>query len=160
MLVTAAAVVAKSLIPDTGQILSYTNTFGEDHDYTINPPSYTVSANGTVTDNVTGLVWQQDDNTSRNLGGATTYCNDLALAGYFDWRLPSVGELLGVVDYGRSFPAINQMVFPGVKMDWYWTSTTRVESTGTVWGVDFNRGFVVPLVSTEILPARCTRGGK
>jgi len=28
-------------VPDTGQTQSYTNTFGEDHDYTINQPSYT-----------------------------------------------------------------------------------------------------------------------
>ncbi|MBW2219001.1 MAG: hypothetical protein JRF40_05865, partial [Deltaproteobacteria bacterium] len=28
-------------VPDTGQTTSYTDTFGEDADYTINPPSYT-----------------------------------------------------------------------------------------------------------------------
>ena len=33
---------------------SYTSTFGEDADYTINPPAYTVNGNGTVTDQVTG----------------------------------------------------------------------------------------------------------
>ena len=57
--------------PDTGQTNSYTDTFGEDSDYTINPPSYTkLGFNGvefpvTATpatgwimtkDNVTGLI--------------------------------------------------------------------------------------------------------
>ena len=28
-------------VPDTGQTQSYAETFGEDSDYTINPPSYT-----------------------------------------------------------------------------------------------------------------------
>ena len=58
-------------VPDTGQTKSYTNTFGEDHDYTINQPSYTKLAAGgiplpdnatewaMVRDEVTGLVWEE-----------------------------------------------------------------------------------------------------
>ena len=57
-------------IPDTGQTGSYTDTFGEDSDYLINPPSYTkLDVNGNdlpdsaaswvmVRDNVTGLIWE------------------------------------------------------------------------------------------------------
>ena len=57
-------------VPDTGQTQSYTDTFGEDSDYTINPPSYTkLDAQGNdladsaaswvmVRDNVTGLIWE------------------------------------------------------------------------------------------------------
>ena len=57
-------------LPDTGQTLSYTDTFGEDSDYLINPPSYTkLDAGGNdlpdsaaewvmVRDNVTGLIWE------------------------------------------------------------------------------------------------------
>ncbi|MFH0730031.1 MAG: hypothetical protein V2B19_27275 [Pseudomonadota bacterium] len=57
-------------IPDTGQTISYTETFGEDSDYSVNPLSYTkLDANGNVLpdsasscwamvkDNMTGLVW-------------------------------------------------------------------------------------------------------
>ncbi|MBN2107933.1 MAG: DUF1566 domain-containing protein [Deltaproteobacteria bacterium] len=58
-------------VPDTGQTQSYTNTFGEDHDYTINQPSYTKLAAGCtglpvnaadwamVYDGITGLVWEE-----------------------------------------------------------------------------------------------------
>jgi hypothetical protein len=57
-------------LPDTGQITSHTETFGEDSDYTRNPPAYTkLDANGNelepcaaqwamVRDDVTGLVWE------------------------------------------------------------------------------------------------------
>jgi Protein of unknown function (DUF1566) len=57
-------------IPDTGQTTSYTNTFGEDSDYTINAPSYTkLDASGNdlpdsatswtmIRDNLTGLIWE------------------------------------------------------------------------------------------------------
>ncbi len=69
---------AKGVIPDTGQIVSYTDTSGEDSDYTIDPPSYTkLDANGQalpdkavswsmVKDNVTGLIWELK-NTSDNV---------------------------------------------------------------------------------------------
>ena len=53
------AIVFAWPVPDTGQTQSYTNTFGEDPDYTINPHSYTDLGNGIVRDNVTGLEWQQ-----------------------------------------------------------------------------------------------------
>ncbi|MFH0730516.1 MAG: DUF1566 domain-containing protein [Pseudomonadota bacterium] len=57
-------------LPDTGQTTSYTDTFGEDSDYSIRPPSYTkLDETGTplaedapgwamVRDNVTGLIWE------------------------------------------------------------------------------------------------------
>ena len=45
-------------LPDTGQTQSYTDTFGEDSDYTINPPSYTDNGDGTVTDNVRKMTIQ------------------------------------------------------------------------------------------------------
>jgi hypothetical protein len=38
----------------------YSN-FGEDNDYIINAPSFTNNGNGTITDTVTGLMWQQAD---------------------------------------------------------------------------------------------------
>ena len=44
-------------LPDTGETTSYTTTFGEDNDYTINPPFFIDDADGTVTDTVTGLMW-------------------------------------------------------------------------------------------------------
>jgi hypothetical protein len=53
-------------LPDTGQTHSYTATFGEDSDYTINPPSYTDNGDGTVADNITGLMWQQGEAGSMN----------------------------------------------------------------------------------------------
>jgi len=52
--------VSKTMLrlPDTGQTTSYTSTFGEDNDYTIYSPYFTLNGNGTVTDTITGLMWQ------------------------------------------------------------------------------------------------------
>ena len=69
-----AAPAATGRMPDTNQTTWYNTSgtviscagTGQDGAYTINPPSYTDNGNGTVTDNVTGLIWQkQDDATTR-----------------------------------------------------------------------------------------------
>ena len=58
---------------------------------------------GTVTDNATGLMWQQsDDGNTYDWEEAMSYCENLNLAGYSDWRLPNVKELQSIVDYTRS----------------------------------------------------------
>lgn len=131
-------------LPDTGQTTSYTATFGEDHDYTINPPSLTVNANGTVTDNVTGLMWQrEDDNTGRTWDEAVNYCSGLGLAGYSDWRLPSKKELVSILDLGTFSPAINTTAFPGTDAEYYWSSTTYAYyDAAYAWRVSFGSGFV------------------
>ena len=69
-----------NLLPDTGQTSSYTSTFGEDNDYSINVPFYTNNSNGTITDNVTGLMWQQVDGGEMTIENATTYCDNLVFA--------------------------------------------------------------------------------
>ena len=75
-------------LPDTGQIQSFTNTFGEDADYPINPPFFRNNNNGTGTDTATGLMWQQTDGGEMTFENATTFCENLTLAGFSDWRLP------------------------------------------------------------------------
>ncbi len=89
-------------LPDTGQVTSYTSTFGEDADYTINPPAYTVNSNGMVTDQVTGLMWQQTDGGEMTYANAITYCQNLELGGYTDWQLPDPYQLYGLLNHDRN----------------------------------------------------------
>lgn len=49
------------VFPDTGQEISFTRTFGEDADFTSGQPSYSDNGDGTITDRVTGLIWQKTD---------------------------------------------------------------------------------------------------
>ena len=48
-------------LPDTGQTTRFTRTFGEDADYLGRAPAYRDNRDGTVTDLVTGLIWQKVD---------------------------------------------------------------------------------------------------
>ena len=62
---------------------------------------------GTVTDTRTRLTWQRSpDLTPRGWTLAAPYCSDLDLNGK-GWRLPSVKELLTLVDESRWGPAID-----------------------------------------------------
>ncbi len=153
---TAATPAATGRMPDTGQTTSYTSTFGEDHDYTINPPSYTDNGDGTITDNVTGLIWQkQDDATGRTWADAGAYCDASTLGGYSDWRLPSRIELISIVDKGGYNPAINATYFPSTASSGYWSSTTY----GTFSAIYVGGG---PFYSskTDSYYVRCVRGGQ
>jgi hypothetical protein len=148
-------------LPDTGQTGDYTTTFGEDSDYTINPPSYTDNGNGTITDNVTGLTWQkEDDNIERAWDNANTYCDDLTLGGYSDWRLPSDMELMSIVNYGIYNPAINTTYFPDTNSSFYWLSDTIASDSSThALHMDFTHGFIINYVSkSNRYHVRCVRG--
>ncbi len=146
-------------LPDTGQTQSYTTTFGEDSDYTINPPSYTDNGDSTITDNMTGLIWQkEDDDITRNWDDAISCCSDLTLAGYSDWRLPSVYELMNVVNCNTFSPSINTSYFPGTNESYYWSSTTSADSSSYAWYVYFTYGFVNYGGKSNNGYVRCVRG--
>src|SRR3989339_1091426 len=105
---------------------------------------YTDNLNGTVTDNGTGLIWQQeDDNTTRTWEAAISYCEGLSLAGETDWRLPNMKELESIIDDSRNNPAIDIKAFPNTNSSNYWSSTTpKASYTFYAWVVNFYSGSV------------------
>ena len=121
------------LLPDTGQTQTYTTTFGEDHDYLINTPSFTNNNNGTITDNVTGLMWQQVDGGEMTIENAFTYCENLVLGGFSDWRLPRSIESFSILNHQSSNPAINTNFFTLNSAEYWWTSVFENNSTTKVW---------------------------
>jgi hypothetical protein len=89
----------------------------------------------TVTDNWTGLTWQRGSGYEPAKLDAQTYCSALG-AGF---RLPTLKELLTLVNpiYGR--PAIDAIVFPGTAPNIYYTATVDVVS-GNCSGMEFDNG--------------------
>ena len=51
------------------------------------------NGDGTITDKVTGLMWQKGENARMNWYDALNACQKMELAGYADWRLPNIKEL-------------------------------------------------------------------
>jgi hypothetical protein len=108
-----------------------------------NSGQFVVSPDGlTVTDTITGLVWQRDGSGTRegcDLDGfcswaaAKAYC--AALDGASGWRLPSRMELLTIVDFTRL--PVDLTSFPDTPGNNFWTSSPRAGSSSEAWYVDF-----------------------
>jgi hypothetical protein len=85
--------------------------FGQDGNYQINVPSYTLTAD-TAVDSVTKLEWQRVSNrTGLTWKQAFDYCDTLTLGGNSDWRLPSLIEVTSYNSYDDPL-YIDTMVFP------------------------------------------------
>ena len=111
-------------------------------------PIFVDNGDGTVSDNATGLVWQQSD--AQNSGrlswqGSINYCAGLVLGGRSDWRLPTFDELKSIAFSYDSNPKIDTNFFPGCLSELYWSSIDYREDTypydeAKAWGAEFYYG--------------------
>ena len=115
---------------------------------------FTNNGDGTVTDNLTGLIWLKNANCfgrrtwrnglsdCNNLASGTCGLNDGSSAG--DWRLPNFNELRSLFDPTLSAPYLPAgHPFTNVQSRLYWSSSGFPDVMhGTwVWVVDLDRGF-------------------
>lgn len=126
-------------------------------------PRFTDNGNGTVSDNLTGLIWLKNANCSANLGGINntgtglfwpypmTWANALAsgACGLSDgstagqWRLPNIIELESLVDASKYSPALPAgHPFTGVQSVIYWSSSSLAHNTIYAWFVSMLDGSV------------------
>lgn len=114
-------------IVGTGQSNSYNNStvislpesgddfYGQNTNYPGNTPSYTDNGDGTITDNVTGLMWEKSPertgDSTINYYDKMIYDEALAGAvscttgGFSDWRLPTIKEQYSLIMYYGAEPS-------------------------------------------------------
>ncbi|MGD8950384.1 MAG: DUF1566 domain-containing protein, partial [Desulfobacterales bacterium] len=115
-------------VVDTGQIICYDDLdelvtcpaagepfYGQDYQHGGLQPSYADNGDGTVTDNVTGLMWQQSPDTDGDgdidaadklsYDEAIDRASTMTLGGYTDWRLPTIKELYSLIDFSGVDPS-------------------------------------------------------
>ena len=78
--------------------------YGQDAQTRRNPPSYVDNKDGTITDRVTGLMWQKTPGRKLTWDEAVASVdafNKLAppLGGHADWRLPTIKELYSLIEF-------------------------------------------------------------
>lgn len=115
---------------------------GEENVYGVN--EFIDNGDGTITDNATGLMWQQvDDGTTYDWQEALAMADASELAGYTDWRLPNTKELQSIVDYDKeTIPAIDEDYFTCSDSDsWFWTSTTQGDFKYTACYIAFGKAY-------------------
>jgi hypothetical protein len=164
-------------VPKTGQTTSYDTNNPPRDDGALKKgvawpnPRFTDNSDGTVTDNLTGLIWLKNANCPNSPRNWQTALNDVAslntngtmngndcgdLSNQTDWRLPNVRELQSLVDYGFSNPARSNISGTGqagspddpftntnFPASNYWSSTSFAFNSLTAWVVNFGDGFVL-----------------
>jgi hypothetical protein len=149
----------------TGQNMSY--AAGDDGDLekgVVWPdPRFADHEDGTVTDNLTGLMWTKDANIygQRVWSEALSMCASCNEGGYSDWRLPNVRELHSLIDYSQYGPPLSTgYPFSNVQSSYYWSSTTYVGSTSSAFYVSINCGRVLRGGKSNGYYVWCVRGGQ
>jgi hypothetical protein len=123
------------------------------------PAGHFVIGDGFVTDTGTKLVWQRDLSTDAYAwADADAYCAGLDLAGQ-GWRLPTIKELLTLVDETRTSPAIDLRAFPGETGEYVWSSSRVADAKSERWSVGFRFGFDAAVKATTKQRVRCVRSG-
>jgi hypothetical protein len=127
---------------------------------TLLPNHFIDNGNGTTTDLLTELTWQQIPSAdSIAWEQALTIANALTYAGYSDWRLPNIKELQSINDESLTNPSINQTFFNGVNANHFWSSTSLPNQTTRAWYLDTQFGVITFKLKTNKLYALCVRGG-
>lgn len=166
-------------VVDTGQTIYYNNLYeitapasgepfyGQDAQYDGYQPSYSDNGDGTVTDNVTGLMWQKAVSDKMTFDEALAGADAFSLADYDNWRLPTIKELYSLILFSGVDPSGWQgsdtdLLTPFIDTTYfefeygdesageriidaqYWSSTVYVSTTmngdETAFGVNFADG--------------------
>jgi len=169
---TGTLVVGTAPVPRTGQTICYdaagtviSSCAGTGQDgallkgVALPTPRFTDNSNGTVTDNLTGLIWLTNANCANDLRDWATAltdvaslnssgsmnsndCGDISNGGSHqtDWRLPNRRELSSLTNDAYGFPGLSDAAgtghftdgdpFTNVQSNFYWTSTTFAAGSG------------------------------
>ena len=115
-----------------------------------------------VRDDETGLVWEKTlETTEMSWTVARAACADKDVGGRKGWRLPSIFELVSLMDLSmRTGPTLPlNHPFTNVQMDAYWSATTVAGTPNSAWLVFFDTGKVLNGFKTITFHAWCVRGG-
>lgn len=134
---------------------------------------FTDNQDGTVTDNANRLVWLQDSECFEtrtwqdasdaieafNKGTLENNCENTTQQ--TDWRLPSIEELVTLIDYSKVNPALGgKFQFSGAP-PLYWSSTPFEGSPPPqAWAVGFDIGVVINASQSAPFRVRPVRGGQ
>ena len=121
-----------------------------------------VFGDAAVRDDETGLVWEKTlESAELSWTNARAACADKDVGGRKGWRLPSIFELVSLMDLSmRTGPTLPLgHPFTNVQMDAYWSATTVAGTPNSAWLVFFDTGKVLHAYKTITFHAWCVRGG-
>ncbi|MBK7631731.1 MAG: DUF1566 domain-containing protein [Ignavibacteriales bacterium] len=109
----------QSVFYDTSNVISAPSSgnafYGQDAQYTRNEIQYQNNGDGTITDMITGLMWQKsadtdgdgdiDANDKKTYAQAVSEAISCTTGGHTDWRLPTIKELYSLIIFSGVDPS-------------------------------------------------------
>lgn len=140
--------------------------------------SFVDNGDGTITDEVTGLMWEKhsEDDSIHDAGNTYSFTDAVAVkiaalnaepfAGHSDWRLPNRNELATLINFGTlspaTYPDFKTACDPGCTVTecnctgttTYWTSTSHHNTPDYAWYINFSQGDFAIMQKVPGNPAR------
>ena len=149
---------------------------------------FEVEADGTAVHRPTGLMWMRCSlgqvwngttcsgtalslpawatalQTVRSINAGTSDADAdgaAGFAGYTDWRVPNIKELVSIHEACRRNPAVNEVVFPNTPSATHWSSSTPHTQPSVAWYMDGGGGVVSFTLKSDNIPrfVKLVRGG-
>jgi len=154
-------------IVGTNQSTSYNNTaaiskpssgqdfYGQNSNYPGKSPSYTNNNDGTITDNVTGLMWTQDMTGTKTYSEIQSAATSCTTGGHKDWRVPTIKELYSIIMFsgkdvsnltsltGNEVPFVNTEYFKFAYSSGQRLIDVQVATSNTSPGVNKDRNLTL-----------------
>lgn len=165
--VRSAPLAAPAPVPTTGQKVTYRAGDDGDNESGVTWPSPRFLDNGTtVIDLLTGLEWVKKPHAvSGNMellvwDDAVTFCDELELSNYDDWRLPSINEIRSLLNHGEGvwgnrpieWLYSEETPFDEISYIAYWSSTSLVNGR-EAWTCSFSYSELTLAGKTDQLAA-------
>jgi hypothetical protein len=123
------------------------------------PNHFTDNSDGTITDNLTQLIWQKVTNPSAlTWEQALAYAEGLSLGASSEWRLPNIKELQSLNDETLTNPSVNTDYFSSIGVKNYWSSTSLPNQTTEAWYCNTKFGITTYDLKTNSNYVICVRG--
>lgn len=146
----------------TNQIICYDNEseiatpvygeafYGQDAQFVYNTANYTDNSDGTITDNITGLMWQKYlPNKKYDYDNCVNYADTCTTAGYNDWRLPTIKEIYSLMQFSGKTMMDENSTIPYIDTDYFEFR----------FGTEFGERFIDSQYATSSIYKGTTMGG-
>jgi len=112
-----------------------------------------------VIDHTNNTMWQDNLESTQYIEDITmgkTYCDELILNGYIDWKMATIKQLETIIDITNKKIAIKKE-FQYTTATPYWSKTPYIIDKNKFWFVDFKTGIVNFDNTNKKFTIRCIR---